>query len=310
MKTMETSASNSNSNALAASASVELQKIIWILWLQGFASAPELVKKCVSSWQRHNPNWKVIFLDDTNYKEYIDIDDIIALNRDTISPQAWSNIIRINLLTKYGGVWADSTCYCINSLDSWIPPYMATGFFAFERPAEERLLSSWFMASTKGCHLTETYCRQVNDFWRTYRFPHQKKPGGKRAVKLIGKLLNNRTAWLASLWVHPLTVKLFKLHPYHWFHYLFYRLVHTDEKCGRLWSQTPKYSADVPHRLLPAGLLNPLTPEIKAAIDSRKDPFYKLTWRRAEEMKPGCILDYLLNSNHPANTAISTAAQT
>ena len=72
-------------------------------------------------------------------------------------------------------------------------------------------------------------------------------------------------------------------------------MVTTDEQSGRIWSGTPKFSADIPHRLRMAGLLEPASPEIKAFIDGGKDPLYKLDWRHDRDLVPGCTLDYLLH---------------
>ncbi len=64
-----------------------------------------------------------------------------------------------------------------------------------------------------------------------------------------------------------------------------------------MWNLTPKISADIPHRLqLYAGLLNPLTEEIKSEIDNRISPVYKLDWRiEPAQKKEATVLDYLLD---------------
>jgi hypothetical protein len=285
--------------------SAEIPKIIWILWLQGFEAAPDLVKQCLLSWQRHNRDWKIVLLDEKNFADHININDIIGPNRQTISMQALSNIIRINLLAKFGGVWADSTCFCCRPLDEWIGNHLTSGFFAFEKPGKDRLISSWFLASGPHCHLTGAYCRAVNLYWSRNHFPYQHQRAGRIIIKWMGKILNGNTR-RAGLWVHPLTAKVFQLHPYHWFHYMFYRVVTTDERSGEIWRQTPKISADIPHRLQIAGLLKPASAELKAIIDGRKDPLYKLNWRCDKDLAPGCTLDYLLNSSQgrPGDPAV------
>ena len=143
------------------------------MWHQGFDAAPNLVKACVSIWEHHNPGWKIIRLDRQNLKEYIDIDDTIRLNRDTITVQAQSNIIRINLLAKYVGVWADATCFCCCPLDEWLEPQLSGGFFSLQNGGPDRLIASWVQASRKNCHLTAAYARLVNQYWLTNRFPWQ-----------------------------------------------------------------------------------------------------------------------------------------
>jgi len=265
------------------------------MWLQGLDAAPKLVKQCVHSWQRHNPDWKINILDEQNLKEYIEVDGFVGRNRATITMQAFANIVRTNLLATFGGVWADATCFCCQPLDAWLGDYMATGFFAFEKPRPDRLLSNWFLASGKNCHLTKTFCTATNSYWMKNHFPFQNKSWARKIIKGLGKILN-RNARLASLWVHPLTAKVLRIHPYFWHHYTFYRVVTTDERSGELWRQTPKISADIPLRLQRTGLLKPLSAEFKTIIDGRKYPLHKLNWRCDAASAPGCNLDYLLRS--------------
>ncbi|OQX73377.1 MAG: hypothetical protein B6D64_13895, partial [Bacteroidetes bacterium 4484_276] len=102
-----------------------IPKIIWILWLQGFEDAPDVVKRCLASWKKHNPTWKINLLDETNIKQFIDVHAIIGRNYKEISKQALSDVIRINLLSKFGGVWTDATCFCCKPLDEWLGSYIA-----------------------------------------------------------------------------------------------------------------------------------------------------------------------------------------
>jgi hypothetical protein len=272
-----------------------IPKIIWMLWLQGFEAAPNLVQQCVRSWQRHHPDWKLVLLDRQNLHEYVEVEDTLGQNRATITPQALSNIIRINLLAKFGGVWVDATCFCCRPLDEWLWNHTASGFFAFANPGPDRLLSSWFLVSSPDCHLTKAYCQAVNQYWRRNYFPHQQTRLGRKIIRQANKILLRNTR-LSALWVHPLTAKILRLHPYHWFHYLFYRVLATDGRSQELWQATRKISADIPHRLHFAGLLSPATAEVKAAIDGRQDPLYKLNWRREKDLVPGCTMDYLLRT--------------
>ena len=53
-------------------------------------------------------------------------------------------------------------------------------------------------------------------------------------------------------------------------------------------------------------MLNPLTAEIKKAIDDRHAPLYKLNWRLEKNMSTDCILNYVVNSACSSrHTAIS-----
>ncbi|MEY4917857.1 MAG: hypothetical protein RL616_1770 [Verrucomicrobiota bacterium] len=274
---------------------VGLPKIIWILWLQGFELAPELVRKCVHSWRHHNPDWKIILLDGKNLADHLDLDAITGPNRPTISPQHLSDIIRINLLAKYGGVWADAACFCCQPLDIWLKPAIASGFFAFANPGPDRLLASWFLGAEINNHLVQQHCRSVNQYWRTNHFDRQNTKLGRWLVRWLGKWLNTRPE-RAALWLHPRFISGLRLHPYFWFHYIFQQVVTTDSRSGEIWRLTPKISAEWPHQLKRFGLLKPATIEIKAIIAEKREPLYKLNWRNGKAAAPDSVLAWLLNS--------------
>lgn len=105
-------------------------KVIYIYWAQKFINAPDVVKKCLSSWKLHNSDWKIIELDDDNLYEYINIDMLIPeINKKEITKTSYSDIVRLFLLEKYGGCWCDATTFCNKSLDSWLNACVNDGFF-------------------------------------------------------------------------------------------------------------------------------------------------------------------------------------
>ncbi len=97
-----------------------IPKVLWLFWQQGKNEAPDTVIQCMRSWSELNPEWVVHTLAQDNIDQYIDLGKIVARNADRLTPQALSDIVRINLLRKYGGVWADATCFCCQPLDSWL----------------------------------------------------------------------------------------------------------------------------------------------------------------------------------------------
>lgn len=273
----------------------DIPKIIWMLWLQGFEDAPHVVKKCSGSWKKHNPNWKVILLDETNIKEYIDIEEVIRENSQEISRQALSDVIRINLLAKYGGVWADATCFCCRPLDEWLGIYTAPGFFAFRNPGDDRPISSWFLASGVNCKLTQKYCETVNLFWSKNRFVNQNNRIGKFVIKYLEPRIMLSSYKSTKFRMLSIAIKALKVYPYFWFHYLFADIITKNKFYEELWEDSKKYSSDVPHKLQISGLFKPLPDEIKNSIFLGDDPLYKLTWKFNEkEFVKGCTLDYLL----------------
>ena len=103
---------------------------IWILWYQGLAEAPFIVRKCIDSWVKENPGWDVVILDKDNLGEYmvLDLPDEKLTN---LSLTTQSDMVRLQLLSEYGGVWVNSTTLCMKPLDDWIEDCLDSGFFVF-----------------------------------------------------------------------------------------------------------------------------------------------------------------------------------
>jgi len=260
-------------------------KKIWFLWLQGLDDAPLIIKKCYDSWLRHNPGWQIIFLHEGNIAEHID------LPARRVTNQAFSDILRINLLAKHGGVWVDATCFCTKPLDEWLYDYTQSGFFAFERPGPDRMISSWFMAADKYNYLTSTYQHIVNTYWDNNPKMHFIENSHWR---FLSKYMQRSAP---GIWFGGFVTKLLKVHPYFWFHYLFEEIYSRNENFKEIWDNTPKISADIPHQLQFNGLFNPITDDVKTAIDNKTAPLYKLTWKfEPSQYKKGTIIDYLLNN--------------
>lgn len=140
-----------------------LNKTLFIYWAQGFNNAPDVVQKCLISWKKLNPTWKITELDDTNIKNFINLENEIPnMNKKNISKTALSDIIRIFLLEKYGGLWVDATTFCNISLDNWLHMYIDSGFFAFDNIS---LLSSWFIYSNKNNYMTKMLKKKVVEYW-------------------------------------------------------------------------------------------------------------------------------------------------
>jgi hypothetical protein len=124
---------------------------IWIYWFRGWRDAPPLVRACRESWIKNNPDWKVNFLDGETQGHYADLGDLLSDKK--ISPTERSELVRLSLLTSYGGVWVDATTFCSMPLSGWLPHLLQSDFFAFSRPGTDRLLATWFIASEPRGHL-------------------------------------------------------------------------------------------------------------------------------------------------------------
>lgn len=138
-----------------------IPKIIWILWFQGWENAPDLVKIVRQTWYIHNPDWIIMSLDESNLRYYL---TNYPLPNTTI--QAKSDIIRLDLLSTYGGVWADATMACMQPLDPWVEQATGpSGFWMYHGRDKGRGPASWFMMSRSDSYIINKWNEICKRFW-------------------------------------------------------------------------------------------------------------------------------------------------
>ena len=86
---------------------------VWVMWWQGEDSAPELVRMCINSIRKNANGAEVVVITKDNFREYADIPEYIIEKhkRGIISFAQLSDIMRVFLISKHGGLWLDSTIY-------------------------------------------------------------------------------------------------------------------------------------------------------------------------------------------------------
>ena len=127
---------------------------IWIMWWQGMDNAPAVVKMCYQSVKdRYGENYEIILLDKDNYREYIELpEDItekienkeIFLEKGQMPLQFLTDIIRLELLIKYGGLWMDATILCTGK-SGRLPSYIENSDLFFY---EVMWPNSWITSTT------------------------------------------------------------------------------------------------------------------------------------------------------------------
>ncbi|MBK8618590.1 MAG: hypothetical protein IPN96_16085 [Anaerolineales bacterium] len=270
---------------------------LWIFWSQGVSQAPFIVRKCINSWKEKNPDWEIFVLNKDNLSKYIHL-DLPSGKFEKLPLAKQSNLIRLQLLSEYGGVWADATTFCMKPLNDWIDDYASSGFFAFYRPGPDRLLSNWFLACEKGCRIVLKLRENYTAFFAKHQFNDTDGGYKQEIVKQLSKILN-KSEITSRYWLSPIATKILGVYPYFIFHYMFERLISTDAECRIVWENTKKISADGPHRIQTVGFFSSVDENIKKEIDEMRIPLYKLTWRYDHGMySPSTLIYYLLEERH------------
>lgn len=87
------------------------EKNIFVFWGQGFDKLPEIPQKCIKKIEEIYTDYKIYKITLENYTDYVTIEENLVklFEEKKISIQTFSDILRYNLLYKYGGVWCDAT---------------------------------------------------------------------------------------------------------------------------------------------------------------------------------------------------------
>lgn len=90
-------------------------------WLQGEENLPILARCCYNSLREHAGNYKITFIDEKNYSEYVDIPEYIfeKYKSGKIKPAHFMDVVRANLLERYGGLWLDATILVTEPLEHY-----------------------------------------------------------------------------------------------------------------------------------------------------------------------------------------------
>ncbi|HEM6211369.1 TPA: capsular polysaccharide synthesis protein [Streptococcus suis] len=150
------------------------EKVVWVLWYQGIENAPKLVKQCFESLKRNLPeDKKIIALDESNLSQCIDLPVFIVekFHSGKISHAHFSDIVRIELLSKYGGTWVDATVFMSSPI---IHDYFfESDLFLFQelRPntfGHSRRISNWFMTSKANNEIILLMSFLLQKYWEKH----------------------------------------------------------------------------------------------------------------------------------------------
>ena len=133
---------------------------IWLCWFQGEqdSSLSSRDKACIARWREVAGPHEVIVLDKNKIEqllpEYLEIVNACTHER---SLQHKADLLRLLLLEKYGGIWADTSVYPLENANEIIQQTTTDTdifFYSFsqKRISEskgDRLIANWFIIAKK-----------------------------------------------------------------------------------------------------------------------------------------------------------------
>lgn len=154
-----------------------IPKKIWTFW--DSPNPPKFVNECIQTWKKYNPDYEIILLNKENVSKYLPEVDFSKIKHiHGSSTEKFSDMVRLQVLAKYGGIWSDASILCLKPYDSWIPQLQEkknaefVGFYidSFTLPEYKEkspVIESWFFACVENCSLVKDWLNEflkISDF--------------------------------------------------------------------------------------------------------------------------------------------------
>lgn len=235
---------------------------VFTMWLQGEEQAPPLVKACIRSMHRYI-GMPVVVLNDKNISDWISLPDYIIqkYEKGIITRAHFSDICRVELLYRHGGIWADSTCLFTSPVPESV---MNQDFFIFMTDPESLIggshvfIQSCFIRAKKGNPLIALWRKLIHLYWRNEN----------------------------------------KLIDYFALHLLFKYLVRVNDKASGYFSKMPKVDQAPTHALF--WTYKDKLYDREVFINVTKGSFFQKTTYKdpsAANPKPGSFADAIINGD-------------
>lgn len=131
-----------------------IPKVIHYCWFGG-NPLPELAQKCIASWKKYCPDYKIIEWNENNFD--INCCDYV---REAYEAKKWafvSDVARLFVLVNYGGIYMDTDVEVVKPLDDILKYEAVSGF------QSDNKIPTGLMASEKGQKLFEEFLHDYDN---------------------------------------------------------------------------------------------------------------------------------------------------
>ena len=233
---------------------------MFTLWFQGIENAPHVVKQCVDSVKKFYGS-RLVILDDNSIPEYITLPEYVIdkKNQKIMGPANFSDIVRLELLYKYGGYWFDATDFMMRPVPDLIKDSDFFMFVSSDLLNPHMFVANCFIRAKKGDPLLKMWRDLVLEYWKN----------------------ENKNV------------------DYFLVHYLLRLLVTYNDQAKALFEKMPKLLQDPLHLLWfkygDKPFESQFYDEIKKQIFIQKLSYRKLKFANTE-IVPGSTKDYIINN--------------
>ena len=242
-------------------------RVIWQYWEQGLdENTPPVVRACLNSVVRHKGEYEVRVLTYESIKEYIDLPEFVyekyECNKE-FRTAFFADILRLYLLSAYGGIWIDATVYMTDRIPN---EWLNSELFMFERAQRPNDYEFWENYNPEYFSWNKYFrVRVLNSFIIA-----------KKGNVLITKMLSALTAY----WKYETKFK----------HYFLFQIIFCELTKNNYHA---KFS-DVPPHEMARHIYDAMDRESFLNL-KRNSPVHKLSY--FDCYKAGTIFEYVLGEN-------------
>lgn len=153
----------------------EQHSTVWICWFQGMEQAPALVQKCFQSVKDNLADHDVVLITSENMEDYVQFPDFIMekWKNGQITPTHMTDLLRLELLIRYGGMWLDATVFCTEKQENIPDYYFDSDLFLYQflkpgRDGHAQLTSSWLISAKSNNKILMAVQHLCYEYWKEH----------------------------------------------------------------------------------------------------------------------------------------------
>lgn len=148
-------------------------KKVWVCWFQGMENAPDIVQICFESMKEHLTDREIILITSENMFDYVQFPNFVIhkWNQGKITHTHMTDLLRLELLIRYGGLWLDSTVFCSRNINEIPDYYFNSDLFMYQllkpgRDGHASYISSWLISAKSNNKLLMATRELLYSYWR------------------------------------------------------------------------------------------------------------------------------------------------
>ncbi len=148
---------------------------VWVCWFQGMENAPFIVQRCYHSLKENLTDRDIILITRDNMLDYVHFPNYILdrWKKGQITNTHMTDLLRLELLIKYGGMWIDATVLCTRKREEIPEYYFDSDLFMYQilKPGRDGHVlrhSSWLISAKTNNKILMATQYLCYEYWKKH----------------------------------------------------------------------------------------------------------------------------------------------